>query len=245
MLVLCGMAGPGHARDLVVFAAASLKTALDTATQEFTALTGTGIAVSYGGSSVLARQIGFGAPADVFISASADWMDDLATRGLIDAETRYDLLGNRLVLIAHGADQPPVVLDQSLDLDALLQGKRMAMALVDAVPAGIYGKAAWTTLGLWSGVEGAVAQTDNVRAALALVATGEAPLGVVYATDAAASETVSVIAHFPADSHPPITYPVAAISGVTHPETQKFLSFLAGPDAAETFKRHGFAVLTE
>jgi molybdate transport system substrate-binding protein len=245
-IALCLAGGaPATSRDLVVFAAASLKTALDEVNKAFTAAEGQGVVVSYAGSSVLARQIGFGAPADVFISASPEWMDTLSADGRIDQQTRFDLLGNRLVLIAHGQDQAPVDISAASDLKAMLGGGRLAMALVDAVPAGIYGKAALDHFGLWDQVEGAVAQTDNVRAALALVATGEAPLGIVYATDATTSDTVSVVATFPDNAHPPIVYPAAAVTGDNRDAAQIYLDFLRGPVARASFERQGFAVLME
>ncbi len=243
--VWIGGTGVAAARDVVVFAAASLKTALDEVAEKFALDTGTSVVTSFAGSSVLARQISFGAPADVFISASSEWMDQLQTSGHITADSRFDLLSNRLVLIAHGAGAPAVDVSPEMDVLNMLKGGRLAMALVDAVPAGIYGKAALTSLGLWPTVAPHLAQTDNVRAALALVAAGEAPLGIVYATDATASDAVTVVGTFPAESHPPIIYPVAATASSTHPETAAFLRFLRGPEARAAFVRQGFVVVTE
>lgn len=229
--------------DVTVFAAASLTTALDRVAAAWTAQTGQTATLSYAGSSSLARQIQQGAPADIFISASTDWIEALAASGDLRPGTRRDILGNRLVLIAHGPDAPPVTLDATLDLPALLGGGRLAMALVDAVPAGVYGKAALTHLGLWDAVAPQVAQADNVRAALAFVARAEAPLGIVYATDAAAEDRVTVIGTFPADSHAPITYPAAITAQSDSPQAHAFLAFLASDSARAIWQDHGFTVL--
>ena len=243
IFVFALLAAPLRADDVTVFAAASLKTALDEVATTFEAQSGHSITLSHAGSSALARQIEQGAPADLFISANSAWMDYLAERGLIAAETRFDLLSNRLVLIAHGANAAPVDLSPELDLSGLVGDSRLAMALVDAVPAGIYGKAALEHLGLWDQVAAQVAQTDNARAALALVSLGEARFGIVYASDALADPNVTSVATFPEDSHPPIRYPVAAMTGRTGPATQQLLAFLRSPGAGEIFQRHGFAVL--
>jgi len=232
----------GTAGTVTVFAAASLRTALDEVAYGFETATGHDATLSYAGSSALARQIQLGAPAQVFLSANPGWMDVLAADGLIHPGTRRDLLGNRLVLIGH-EPQPAVPLSAAFDLAGLLGNGRLAMALVQAVPAGIYGKAALMRLGLWDSVSARVAQTDNVRAALALVALGEAPLGIVYATDAVADPRVFVLGTFPPDTHPPIRYPVAAIGDTASPETAAFLSYLSSPAAQEIFVRQGFIVL--
>jgi molybdate transport system substrate-binding protein len=207
--------------------------------------TGHDLTVSLAGSSALARQIQQGAPADIFVSANPDWMDRLEAEGLIAPETRFDLLGNSLVLIAHGREAAPVGIGPDLDLAAMLDGGRLAMALVEAVPAGIYGKAALSSLGLWDAVAPSVAQADNVRAALALVAVGEAPLGIVYATDAVAEDGVTVIGVFPPDSHPPIVYPAAAVAGRDGEGARAFLDWLRGPAARAAFERQGFTVLAD
>lgn len=227
--------------DVTVFAAASLKTALDQIAQDWSAQTGTRVTLSYGGTPALARQIAEGAPADIFLSASKDWMDDLQDKALIRPETRRDLLGNRLVLVAHG-DAPPVTVDGSLDLPGLLDGGKLAMALVDAVPAGQYGRQALTTLGLWAAVEPSVVQSENVRTALHLVALGEAPLGIVYASDAVAEPGVTVIGIFPEDSHQPIVFP-AALTVEAGPDAMAFLDHLSGPAAQEVFQANGFLAL--
>lgn len=221
-----------------VFAAASLKTALDAIATAYGAEGHAAPVISYGGSSALAKQIVAGAPADLFISASQDWMDELAKAGALAEGTRKDLLGNRLVLVGHAEGE--VALET---LDATLGEAHLAMALVDAVPAGQYGKEAFETLGLWAALEGNVAQADNVRAALALVATGEAPFGVVYATDAVAEPRVHVAATFPEASHAPITYPVALLAEAPHATAgADFLTYLGGETAKAIFQSQGFAV---
>ena len=234
-------AAPATAETVTVFAAASLTTALAEIEPAFEAATGHDLVLSLAGSSALARQIEQGAPADIFISASTDWLDHLEGLGLLEPGTRRDLLGNRLVLVAHGS-APAVRIGPDLDLPGLLGDGRLAMALVEAVPAGIYGKAALTSLGLWEAVAPQVAQSDNVRAALALVALGEAPLGIVYATDAVAEPRVSVIGTFPEDSHPPIVYPVADLANRDTAAEAAFLAFLAGPEARAALERQGFTV---
>lgn len=229
------------ADEVTVFAAASLTDALDRIAADWTDAGGAVVVTSYAGSSALARQIREGAPADIFISASPDWMDALEASGDLRPGTRRDILGNRLVLIAHG-DADPVTIDADLDLPALLGGGRLSMALVDAVPAGIYGRAALTHLGLWDAVAPLVAQSDNVRAALAFVARNEAPLGIVYATDAAAQDAVSVIGTFPADSHPPITYPAALTAQSDAAQAQAFLDHLSSDAARQVWARFGFTL---
>lgn len=229
------------AADVTVFAAASLKTALDQIAQDWTAQTGTQVTLSYGGTPALAKQIAEGAPADIFLSASKDWMDELQDMKLIRPDTRRDVLGNQLILVAHGQIRP-VTIDGNLDLPGLLEGGRLSMALVDAVPAGQYGKEALTSLGLWPAVEASVVQTENVRAALHLVALGEAPLGIVYASDAVAETGVSVIGTFPSESHQPIVYP-AALTNDAGPEAQAFLDHLSTPVAQAVFQANGFLTL--
>jgi molybdate transport system substrate-binding protein len=229
--------------EIVVFAAASLTDAMAEVEEGFEAETGHAVAVSLAGTSTLARQIRHGAPADVFLSADPGWMDALEAEGLVEPGTRFDMLGNALVLVAHGDVAEPVEVGPDLDLAGLLGEGRLAMALVDAVPAGRYGKAALGSLGLWEGVRERVAQTGDVRAALALVAAGEAPLGIVYATDAVAEEDVSVLGTFPAGTHPPIVYPAADLAGRDVPAEAEFLDYLRGGRAREAFERQGFAVV--
>lgn len=228
---------------VTVFAAASLTTALAEIEAGFEATTGHDLVVALAGSSTLAQQIRQGAPADIFISASTDWMDVIAADGLIEPGGRFDLLGNSLVLIAHGRDAAPVALAPGFDLAAQLGEGRLAMALIDAVPAGIYGKAALEHLEIWDGVADQVAQTDNVRAALALVALGEAPFGIVYATDANAVDNVTTIATFPPDSHPAIVYPLADLAGRDTVAEAALIAYLQGGAGRATFARHGFVVL--
>lgn len=240
-LSLAAPAAPSMAQDVTVFAAASLTEALDRIAAAWEAETGKRAVMSYAGSSALARQIAEGAPADIFISASADWMDALAASGDIQPETRRDILGNSLVLIAHGTADP-VTIDETLDLAALLDGGRLSMAMVDSVPAGIYGKQALTSLGLWDEVEPLVAQSDNVRAALAFVAQDEAPLGIVYATDAAVQDNVTVIGTFPTGSHDPITYPAALTTQSESSDAAAFLDFLGSPPAVEIWTSFGFTI---
>lgn len=244
LAALLSLPVPAAADDTLVFAAASMRGALDEIAADWRAATGRGVTLSYAGSGALARQIIAGAPADIFVSASTDWMDAVAAEGFIVADTRRDLLGNTLVLIGHGTVQP-VAITPALDLAGMLGDRWLAMALVDSVPAGQYGKAALQSLGLWDSVAARVAQTDNVRAALALVAAGEAPLGIVYASDAVAEPAVSVLGRFPAESHPPIIYPVALLTEATDPADAAFLDALHGAAARAVFERHGFRVLDQ
>lgn len=239
-VALCLSWAPVQA-EVTVFAAASLKTALDEIAADWQAEGGTTVTPVYGSSPAMAKQIAEGAPADIFISASVAWMDDLAGKGLIREDSRRDLLGNRLVLVAHG-QQPPVTLDPATDLAGLLGGGRLSMAMIDSVPAGQYGAEALQTLGLWDQVKDSLAQSENVRAALQLVALGEAPLGVVYASDAVAEPGVSVIATFPETSHAPITYPAALTVGAA-PEAAAFLDHLTSPGATAVFTANGFLPL--
>ncbi|WP_425071577.1 molybdate ABC transporter substrate-binding protein [Sagittula sp. S175] len=226
------------AGDITVFAAASLRNALDEIADAYKAETSESVVLSYAASSALARQLQHGAPADLFISANTDWMDVLEAEGLLAEGTRRDLLGNKLVLISA---QPgdPIELSQDTDLVGLLQGGRLAMALVDAVPAGIYGKTGLETLNLWQSVSGHVAQADNVRAALSLVSSGAAPYGIVYATDARAESNVYVRSEFPENSHSPIVYPVAAMKG-REQAAGPFLAFLGTDTARSIFEANGF-----
>lgn len=237
------LAAPACADEVVVFAAASLKTALDAVAADFQATTGHRVTISYAGSNALAQQIIAGAPADIFLSAAVNWMDAVQAEGLVADGSRTDLWGNRLVLIAHGTDAPPVNIGPGFDLAPRLGDGRLSMAMVDAVPAGQYGKVALESLKLWSRVQPLVAQSENVRAALALVATGEAPYGIVYATDAGATDAVTVVGTFPADSHPPITYPAALLTNATDPADRAFFDALSSEAANATFAAQGFAIL--
>jgi molybdate transport system substrate-binding protein len=228
---------------VTVFAAASLKNALDSINGACEADVGEKATISYAASSALARQIEQGAPADVFISADLDWMMYLDDKKLINKDTETHLLGNSIVLVAPADSTAVVEIAPDFDLARLLGDGRLAMANVDAVPAGKYGKAALEKLGVWASVEGKVAQAENVRAALALVSTGEAPLGIVYKTDAAADKKVKIIGTFPADSHKPIIYPVAQTVASKDDDTPAFLKCLQSAKAKSLFEEQGFAVL--
>lgn len=235
---------PGAAMaDITVFAAASLKTALDRIAADWQAQTGVAVTVSYDSSAKLAKQIQQGAEADLFLSASSQWMDAVEQDGLIRPETRRALLGNRLILIAPGQAAPPIAIQPGFDLLGRLAGGKLAMGLVDSVPAGQYGKEALSTLGVWDAVAPQVAQADNVRAALRLVEQGEAALGIVYASDAVADDAVSVIGTFPDSSHAPIVYPAAVTTLSPGTEAQAFLDALSAPRAAQVFTDLGFIVL--
>ncbi len=232
-----------QAADVVVFAAASLKNALDAISTEYTAETGKKVTISYAGSNALAKQIEEGAPAEIFFSADLAWMDDVEKKNLVKAGTRTTLLGNTIVLVAPKDSTVSLTIAPGFALaDALGADGHLAMANVESVPAGRYGKAALTSLGVWDSVSAKVAQADNVRAALAFVAKGEAPLGIVYSTDAAAEPAVKVVGTFPADTHPPILYPVAILASSTNPDTQAFFDYIKGPKARDIFIKQGFAM---
>jgi molybdate transport system substrate-binding protein len=237
LLALALAAAPARGDEVTVFAAASLRDALDTIASHWQAQTGHSVTISYAGSNALAAQIIAGAPADIFISAAIPWMDEVEAAGLTRPGTRRDLLANTLVLIAHGQDAAPLDL---ADLPARLGDGRLSMAMVDAVPAGQYGKAALTALGLWSALEPSVAQSENARTALAFVARGEAPFGIVYATDAAATDNVSIAATFPPGSHLPILYPAALLATATDPADRAFFDALSGDAARAIFAAAGF-----
>lgn len=227
---------------LTVFAAASLKEALDDAAAAYRKQTGVPVRVSYAASSALARQIEQGAPADVFFSADLEWMDYLQQRNRLDVATRRSLLGNRLVLIAPRASKAQVDLRRPATLLAALGDGRLAVGQTRTVPAGKYAKASLESLSLWNGVRPRLAESESVRAALMLVARGETPLGIVYASDAKAEPDVRVVATFPEDSHPPIVYPVAALRGARAAQAARFVQWLASPAADALFTKRGFAV---
>jgi molybdate transport system substrate-binding protein len=230
------------AAEVSVFAAASLKTALDELAAAWTKETGEAVSLSYGGSAALARQIASGAPADIFLPAAEEWMDAVDAGGLIAKDSRRDLLGNALVLVALGS-VAPVEIDATLDLPGLLSEGRLSMGLVDAVPAGQYGREALQSLGLWDGVKDRLVQSENVRLALRLVELGEAPLGIVYASDAVDAPGVTVIGTFPETSHRPITYPAALVTGQEDAAAAAFLDYLETPGADAVFRAHGFRPL--
>lgn len=230
-------------RSITVFAAASMKNALDEVDALFTKQKGIKVVASYAASSALMKQIEQGAPADVFLSADLDWMDYGAARNLIKNDTRESLLGNRLVLIAPKDSKiDHVTIAPGFNLAALAGNGRIATGDVRAVPAGLYAKAALEKLGIWSSVELKMAMAENVRAALVLVARGEAPLGIVYETDAKVDPGVKIIGVFPEDSHPPIIYPVA-LTKDAKPDAAQYLAFLSTPDARAIFERYGFRAL--
>ncbi|TCL73026.1 molybdate ABC transporter substrate-binding protein [Rhizobium sp. BK251] len=231
------------AEKVTIFAAASLKNALDAVNAEWQKESGKETTTSYAASSALAKQIEGGAPADIFISADLDWMKYLSDKKLIKAGTESNLLGNRIVLVATKDAAKPVDIKQGFDLAALLGDGRLAMGAVDSVPAGKYGKAALEKLGVWSSVEKKVAGAESVRAALALVSRGEAPYGIVYQTDAAADAGVTVVGTFPADSHPPIIYPIAITAESKNPEAAAYLDFVKSAKAVPFFEKQGFTVL--
>ena len=241
--VALGSAAPARAADVVVFAAASLKDALDAIDADWQKSSSKHATISYAASSALAKQIEAAAPADVFISADEDWMDYLDKKSLVRPGTRRDLLGNDLVLIAPADSTAKVDIAPGFPLAKLLGGGKLAMADPNAVPAGKYGKAALTKLGVWDQVSASVAAAENVRAALLLVARGEAPFGIVYKTDAAIEPKVRIVATFPADTVPPITYPIAITASSKNPEAATFVVSLNGPAAHAMFGKYGFTVL--
>jgi molybdate transport system substrate-binding protein len=243
LAIMLGCATPAAARDVLVFAAASVKTALDDIGAQWRRASGKTVVISYGASNALIRQIEQGAPADVFVSADVDWMDYAQQKNLIRPQTRVDLLGNRIVLVAPKDAAISATIQPGFDLAALLKGGRLAMGSVDSVPAGKYGKAALEKLGAWDAAKDRLAQAENVRAALAFVARGEAPLGIVYRTDAAAEPGVKVVAEFPETSHPPIVYPVALTKDSAHPDAAAFLDFMRSQAARAAFEKQGFSVL--
>ncbi len=243
-LLLFGLwRGPALAQPatppVTVFAAASLKNAMDDALAAYTARTGVPAKASYAASSAIARQIEQGAPADLFVSADADWMDDLARKNLIVAASRRDLLSNHLALIAPAASRVSLRIARGMPLAATLGADRLAVAGPD-VPAGRYAQASLTALGVWDSVKDKLARGESVRAALAFVAQGETPLGIVYDTDAKVEPRVRIVALFPDDSHPPIVYPAALVAGAHNPHAGDCLKFLEGPEAGAIFRRYGF-----
>jgi molybdate transport system substrate-binding protein len=230
-------------RDVTVFAAASLTIALQDVAKDYEASGGGKVKFSFAASSLLARQIEAGADADLFLSADVEWMDYLAERKLIRTATRRDVLSNRLVLIAPAGSTVALAIAPGFALAATLGDSRLALADPDTVPAGKYAKAALTALGVWPSVADKLARAENVRAALAYVARGEAALGIVYATDAKAEPKVKTVDTFPADTHPAIVYPVALTASADGPEAKAFLAYIVSDKAAAVFQRYGFSVL--
>lgn len=224
----------------LVLAAASLQEAMNAAADRWAGLGHARPVLSFAASSALARQIEAHAPADLFVSADEDWMDDVARAGLVAPGTRARLVTNALVIVAPAGSALRLYPAPGFPLARALGGGKLAMGDPDAVPAGRYGKAALERLGVWSAVQGQVARAENVRAALALVADGAAPLGVVYATDARAEPGVRVVGVFPAGSHAPITYPLARLTTSTHPDAEGFRRFLLSGQGKAIFRRFGF-----
>ncbi|MDZ7895164.1 MAG: molybdate ABC transporter substrate-binding protein [Sphingobium sp.] len=243
LLLLLASLSPAQAqpRGPVVLAAASLQEGLSEAADRWAALGHARPVLSFAGSSALARQIAAGAPADLFISADEEWMDYVAARKLLRPGSRAAFLSNRLVLIAPVDSRLRLAIGRGFPIARALGTGRLAMADPAAVPAGKYGRAALTKLGVWPGVAGRIASAENVRAALALVERGEAPLGIVYATDAKASAHVRIVGVFPTTSHPPILYPMALLRAARNRDADAFRRFLLSPQGKAIFVRHGFA----
>ena len=242
LLACLFLASFARAEDITVFAAASLKEALDAAVKPYEAASGNKVVVSYAGSNALAKQIEAGAPATLFISADLDWLDYVEKKGLTLPGTRRNLLGNDLVLIAPASSTTGLKIAPGFDLPGALGTGRLALANPAAVPAGKYAKAALTSLGAWSAIEPKVAPAENVRAELALVSRGEAPFGIVYRTDALADKGVRIVDTFPTGSHPDIIYPMVQLKGAT-PATAVLATQLAAPESRPTWERYGFRVI--
>lgn len=230
---------PACADRVMVFAAASLADALEGCARAFEGRSGHKVVVSYAASNALARQVEAGAPAELFISADTDWIDHVEAKGLAERGSRRNLLGNELVLIAPSGSNVQLRLVPGVDISAALGDRRIALANPEAVPAGKYAKAAFSALQAWDAIRGRIAAAENVRAALALVARGESPLGVVYRTDALAEKSVRIVDAFPPGTHPPIVYPLIRLKGAG-PAARAFSEFLEGPEATTTFARFGF-----
>jgi molybdate transport system substrate-binding protein len=242
-LLICLAATGVRADGVLTFAAASTKDALNEIGERYGESSGRRVTFSFASSADLARQIEHGAPADLFLSADTAWMDYLSERRLLVADSRRDLLSNRLVLIAPEGSELAIEMGPGAPLAAALGDGWFVLADPDIVPAGRYARTALEKLGLWSGIESRLVGAKDVRAALALVERGEAAAGIVYATDAMTSERVRVVDNVPADSHPPILYPMAILSGHDDDDARAFAAYLAGPEAKAVFARFGFLVL--
>ncbi len=245
IMTLVGTGAPAMAADRIaplILAAASLQESMSAAADAWARRGHPRPLISFAASSALARQVAAGAPADLFVSADETWMDDLAKRSLIVPTTRVSFLGNRLVIVAPAASKARLDFRNPARLVATLAAGPLAMADTDAVPAGKYGRAALQKLGVWNAVSPRVVRAENVRAALALVERGVAPLGIIYATDARASKAVRVVAVFPTNSYPAISYPVARLKASTNPEGEGFRRFLASREGKAIFVRYGFSV---
>jgi molybdate transport system substrate-binding protein len=233
------------AADVTVFAAASLKEAMDEQARNFEAASGNKVVVSYGASNALAKQIEAGAPADLFISADLDWMDYLDQRKLLAPNTRSNLLRNTLVLIAPASSDSTLKIGPNFGLAGALGNGKLAMANPDSVPAGRYGKSSLEKLGVWTAVEKQVARADTVRAALALVSRGEAPYGIVYRTDAIADKGVRIVDTFPAAAHEPIVYPIAVVATSKSPAAPPLLDYLRSGAARAAWEKYGFGLVAQ
>lgn len=243
----CALLIPAQAADepkqeLLVFAAASLTNVLDEIGKAYTQQTQQPVKFSYAASSALARQLEAGARADVFFSADLEWMDYVQARNLIDRSTRRNVLGNRLVLVAPADSKIELKITPGFKLAEALGNGRLATGDPEAVPVGKYARSALTSLGVWNDVADKLVRADNVRSALAFIARGETPLGIVYETDAKVEKRVRVVDFFPADSHPPIVYPVA-VTANARPAARQFVEFLQSAPAKEAFKKYGFQEL--
>ena len=234
--------GSAYAAGVTVFAAQSLSDALTGIGKAYQSKTGAMPLMSFAASSVLAKQIEASHGVDIFISADLDWMDYLDSRGLIAHETRKNILGNKLVLIAPSNANVSLSIAPHFDLLGALNGGRLSIADPDSVPAGKYARTALTTLGVWNSVVNHTVNAENVRVALAYVSRGEATLGIVYTTDALSDKGVRIVGTFPDNTHAPIVYP-AALTRDAGPEAKKFLDFLSGPEATAIFQKNGFIIL--
>jgi molybdate transport system substrate-binding protein len=241
-ILLFFSAAHANAEKILCYAAASLTNALGDIAQSFERQSQDKVSFSFASSSTLAKQIENGAPADMFVSADQEWMDYLEKLNLIAPGSRIELLGNRLVLIAPADSGLSLTLKPGVDLSSLLRGGLLATGDPDHVPVGKYAKIALEKLGAWDRVSGRIARADSVRAALALVERGEAPLGIVYATDAAVAPKVKVVDVFPGDLHPAIVYPAALVQGRSTPAAARFLDYLKTPEAKAVFQKYGFSV---
>lgn len=242
-IVLCTAQIAQAADTVTVFAAASLTDAMTAIGKQYQADTGTVVKFSFAASGQLARQIEAGGEADMFVSADTDWMDYLQDRSLIQVPTRKNILSNRLVLIAPKDSNIVLTIAPGFALAKALGNGRLAIADPDSVPAGRYGKQSLMSLGVWNSVSSKLARADNVRFALAFVSRGEAPLGIVYETDAKSDPGVKIVGAFPDNSHLPIVYPIALTAGAASPKAQDFLAAVEGPKGAQVFQQFGFTVL--
>jgi molybdate transport system substrate-binding protein len=231
-----------QAAQVTVFAAASLTDALTEIGKEYQRDTGRSVIFSFGASSALAKQIEASSGPDIFVSADSEWMDYLDSRGLVQHDTRKNLLGNHLVLIAPRTSTVNLTIDPHFNLVGALHGGRLAIADPDSVPAGKYARTALSVLGVWNSVVDRTANAENVRVALAYVARGEAPLGIVYSTDAQSEPNVRIVGTFPDSTHPAIVYP-AALTKDAKPAARPFLDYLSGPQARAVFEKAGFVLL--